>query len=94
MAQISMNLVDFKTTNLHHVFEECEKDAREISISTCGSELVGLIPLESILMAADYYIKRDRLLILDESNKIKLVIVFLNRIVCERLIFLTFFLVF
>ena len=32
------------------------------------------MPLESVLMAADYYIKRDKLLILEESLKVKMVI--------------------
>lgn len=73
MAQISMNLTDFLTTNLHQAFEECEKDAREINVSTCGSQIVGLIPLEAILASADYYIKKDNLLILEEENKVKLV---------------------
>jgi glutamate formiminotransferase/formiminotetrahydrofolate cyclodeaminase len=73
MAQISMNLTDFKTTNLHQAFEECNKDAKEINVSTCGSQIVGLIPLDSILDAADYYIKKDNLLILEEENKVKLV---------------------
>ena len=69
-----MNLVDYKTTNLHHAFEECKKDARNLNLAMCGSQIVGLIPLESILMAADYYIKRDGLLILEEENKVKLVV--------------------
>jgi len=73
MAQISMNLTDFKTTNLHQAFEECEKDASEINVSTCGSQIVGLIPLEAILASAEYYIKKDNLLILEEENKVKLV---------------------
>lgn len=68
-----MNLTDYKTTNLNQAFEECEKDAKEINVSTCGSQIVGLIPLESILMAADYYIKNENLLILDEDKKVKLV---------------------
>jgi glutamate formiminotransferase / formiminotetrahydrofolate cyclodeaminase len=74
MAQISMNLTDFKVTNIHQAFEECDKDARELNTSTCGSQLVGLIPLESILAAADHYIKKENLLILEEENKVKLVI--------------------
>lgn len=73
MAQVSMNLTDFRTTNLHHVFDEVEKDAKEINVSTCGSQIVGLIPLESILAAADYYIKKENLLILEEEKKVKLV---------------------
>lgn len=74
MAQISMNLVDFKTTNIHQAFEECEKDARELKVSICGSQIVGLIPLDSILMAAEYFIQKDSLLILEEENKVKLVV--------------------
>ena len=74
MAQISMNLTDFKTTNLHQAFDECEKDAKEICVSTCGSQIVGLIPLEAILAAAEFFIKRENLLILEEENKVKLVI--------------------
>ena len=68
-----MNLVDFKITNIHEAFEECERDARALNLATCGSQVVGLIPLESILIAADYYIKRDNLMILEEDQKVKMV---------------------
>ncbi len=44
-----------------------------MQVATCGSEIVGLIPLESILNAADFYIKKEKLLILEESQKVKLV---------------------
>ncbi len=59
---------------MHHVYEECVKDANEMNVSTCGSQLVGLVPLEAFLSAADYYIKNEKLLILEESQKVKLVI--------------------
>ena len=65
--------IDFKTTNINEFFEECQKDANEMQIATCGSEIVGLIPLESILMAADHYIEKEKLLVLEESQKVKLV---------------------
>ncbi|HEY3251494.1 MAG TPA: cyclodeaminase/cyclohydrolase family protein, partial [Ignavibacteria bacterium] len=39
-----------------------------------GSELVGLIPLEAMLMAATYYIQKEALFILDEKQKIRLVV--------------------
>lgn len=76
MAQISMNLTDFKITNLHHVFEECDKDAKQLKLATCGSQIVGLIPLESILQVAEFYIEKENLMILEEDNKVKLVRVF------------------
>jgi glutamate formiminotransferase/formiminotetrahydrofolate cyclodeaminase len=74
MAQVSMNLDNYKITPPHIAFEECAKDARELNLGVCGSELVGLIPLEAMLMAADYYIKKENLFILDEMQKIRLVI--------------------
>jgi glutamate formiminotransferase len=74
MAQITMNLNNYKVTPMHLAFEEAKKDASELGISLAGSELVGLIPLEAMLMAAEYYIERDGLFIYDESQKIKLVI--------------------
>jgi glutamate formiminotransferase/formiminotetrahydrofolate cyclodeaminase len=74
MAQVSINLDNYTITPPHVVFEECVKDAKELDLAVCGSELVGLIPLEAMLMAADYYMKKENLFILDEKLKIKLVI--------------------
>jgi glutamate formiminotransferase/formiminotetrahydrofolate cyclodeaminase len=74
MAQVSMNLDNYKVTAPHIAFEECVKDAKELNLAVCGSELVGLIPLEAMLMAADYYMKKENLFILDEKQKIRLVI--------------------
>lgn len=73
-AQVSMNLDNYKITPPHVAFEEIAKDARELNLAVAGSELVGLIPLEAMLMAADYYIEKEHLFILDEGQKIRLVI--------------------
>jgi glutamate formiminotransferase / formiminotetrahydrofolate cyclodeaminase len=74
MAQVSMNLDNYKISPPHIAFEECAAEARKLNLSACGSELVGLIPLEAMLMAADFYIKNENLFILDEKQKISLVI--------------------
>jgi len=74
MAQVSINLDNYKITPPHIVFEECVKDAKDLNLAVCGSELVGLIPLEAMLMAADYYIRKENLFIIDEQQKIRLVI--------------------
>ncbi len=39
-----------------------------------GSEIVGLVPLEPILMAAEYYIEKEGLFVLHESQKVRLAI--------------------
>jgi len=74
MAQVSINLDNYKITPPHVVFEECSKDARELNLAACGSELVGLIPLEAMLMAAEYYMEKENLFIIDEKQKIRLVV--------------------
>jgi len=74
MAQVSINLDNYKITPPHIAFEECTKDAKAMNLAVCGSELVGLIPLEAMLMAADYYIEKENLFILDERQKIRLAI--------------------
>jgi glutamate formiminotransferase/formiminotetrahydrofolate cyclodeaminase len=74
MAQVSINLDNYKITPPHIAFEECVKDAKELNLAVCGSELVGLIPLEAILMAAEYYIQKENLFVIDEKQKVKLAV--------------------
>lgn len=74
MAQISMNLTNYNVTPIHIAFEEAKKDADELNIALAGSEVVGLVPLEAMLQAADYYIEKENLFIIDEHQKIQLVI--------------------
>ena len=42
-------------------------------MAVVGSEIVGLIPLAPMLMAADYYVEKERLFVLHEHHKIRLV---------------------
>ena len=59
IAQISMNLIDIKTTPVHKAFDEvCEK-ARERGIRVTGSELIGIIPLQTLLDAGKYYLQKQ-----------------------------------
>ena len=74
LAQITVNLTDYKTTPIHVLFEEVKKDAAELNVGVAGSEIVGLVPLEAILMAADYYIARENLFVIDEDQKVRLAI--------------------
>jgi glutamate formiminotransferase/formiminotetrahydrofolate cyclodeaminase len=72
MAQVSMNLDDFKVTPPHVAFEEVVKEARALKLAVAGSEIVGLIPLQALLMAAEHYIEAEGLFIVDEKQKIRL----------------------
>ncbi|MBN2173631.1 MAG: glutamate formimidoyltransferase [Bacteroidales bacterium] len=60
IAQISMNLTDITVTPVHIAFDEvCEK-ARERGIRVTGSELVGVIPLNAMLDAGKYFLRKQQ----------------------------------
>ena len=54
-----MNLTNIKQTPIHIVFEEVCKKAQERGLRVTGSELVGLIPLKSMLDAGKYFLKKQ-----------------------------------
>ncbi|MCK5250024.1 MAG: glutamate formimidoyltransferase, partial [Spirochaetaceae bacterium] len=74
VAQVSVNLTNYRVTPMHILFEEAKREARELNVAVVGSEIVGLIPLDAILEAAEYYIEKENLFILDEDQKIRLVV--------------------
>ena len=74
LAQVSINLEDYETTPPHVAFEACVEEARALGLAVAGSELVGLIPLRAVLMAAEHYVEREGLFILDERQRIRLVV--------------------
>ena len=73
VAQVSTNLTDLDVTTLHQVFVEVEKDAKELNLAMIGSEIVGLVPLKPVLDAAEYFIAKEKLFILEEEQKVQLV---------------------
>jgi glutamate formiminotransferase/formiminotetrahydrofolate cyclodeaminase len=73
-AQISMNLTNYEVTPPHIAFESALNEARKLNVALAGSEIVGLIPLKAILLAADYFMQKENLMILEEEKKIKLVV--------------------
>jgi len=74
MAQVTVNLNNFHVTPIHVLFEEVKKEAAALNVGVAGSEIVGVAPLEALLMAADYYIARENLFIYEEDQKIRLAI--------------------
>ncbi len=55
-AQISFNLLDYRTSSLADVFEACCSEAEKLGCRVTGSELIGLAPLEALLMAGKRYV--------------------------------------
>jgi glutamate formiminotransferase/formiminotetrahydrofolate cyclodeaminase len=60
IAQISMNLTNISVTPLHIAFDEVCRKAEARGIRVTGSELVGLIPLQSMLDAGRYFLRKQR----------------------------------
>jgi glutamate formiminotransferase / formiminotetrahydrofolate cyclodeaminase len=56
VAQVSINLTNFHLTPPHIAFEEVKKEAASLDIEVTGSEIVGLIPREALLLAGKYYL--------------------------------------
>ncbi len=59
-AQISINFNNYKISTIHDVFDKACELAVERGIRVTGSELVGLIPKEALLMAGRHYLKKQR----------------------------------
>ena len=75
IAQISMNLTNITETPIHTVFEEVVKKASARGASVTGSELVGLIPLKSMVDAGKYFLKKqNRSIGIPEEDIIKIAI--------------------
>jgi glutamate formiminotransferase/formiminotetrahydrofolate cyclodeaminase len=60
IAQISMNLTNISVTPVHIAFDEVCRKADTRGIRVTGSELVGLIPLKSILDAGRYFLAKQQ----------------------------------
>lgn len=59
ISQISMNLTNINETPVHIVFQEVIKKADKRGVRITGSEIVGLIPLKSMLDAGKYFLKKQ-----------------------------------
>ena len=59
IAQLSINFTNYKISPPHIVFDEVIKEAEKIGLRVTGSELVGLIPKEAMLMAGRHYLKKQ-----------------------------------
>ena len=70
IAQVSMNLLNFREVNLHHVFEAVKEEADKLGVKVTGSEIVGLVPKESLILAGKFYDKK----VFDEEELVSIAI--------------------
>jgi glutamate formiminotransferase/formiminotetrahydrofolate cyclodeaminase len=75
IAQISMNLTNYKITSVHQAFDEVCRSAQSRGLRVTGSELVGLIPLSAMLDAGKHYLqKQNRSVGVSESELIHIAV--------------------
>jgi len=58
-AQVSINLLDYRTSPLHVVFETAREEAEKLGLLVTGSELVGLTPLAPVLEAGRHFLRKQ-----------------------------------
>ncbi|HEV8121994.1 MAG TPA: glutamate formimidoyltransferase [Candidatus Polarisedimenticolia bacterium] len=58
-AQVSINMTNFRGTPLHRVFEMVRSEAARYGAGIAGSEIVGLVPQDALVQAAEFYLKLE-----------------------------------
>ncbi|MFT4980789.1 MAG: glutamate formiminotransferase/formiminotetrahydrofolate cyclodeaminase, partial [Bacteroidia bacterium] len=75
VAQISLNLTNISITSMHVAFDTACQKATERGIRVTGSELVGLVPLQAMLDAGKFFLrKQQRSVGVSESELIKIAV--------------------
>jgi glutamate formiminotransferase/formiminotetrahydrofolate cyclodeaminase len=74
IAQVSMNLLNYKEVNLHHVFEAVKEEGEKIGATATGSEIVGLVPKDSLVLAGRFYSNKEGMDIKDKEGLVGLAI--------------------
>jgi glutamate formiminotransferase len=60
-AQVSMNLTDYRKTPIHRVVELIRREAQRYGVAIASSELIGMLPQDALLDAAQWYLQLDNL---------------------------------
>jgi glutamate formiminotransferase / 5-formyltetrahydrofolate cyclo-ligase len=56
-AQVTINVCDYKQVPLHRVFELVKREAARYGTAITGSEVIGLVPLDALVSAAEFYLQ-------------------------------------
>jgi glutamate formiminotransferase len=60
MVQVSMNLTNYEKTPIFRVFEAVRREAARHGVSVVESEIVGLVPAQALVGAAEYFLQLGR----------------------------------
>ncbi|OFX27198.1 MAG: glutamate formimidoyltransferase [Bacteroidetes bacterium GWA2_31_9] len=75
IAQVSMNITNVSVTPLHIAFDEICKKAAERGVRVTGTEIVGLVPLKTLIEAGKYFLRKQKRSVgVDDKELIKIAI--------------------
>lgn len=57
IAQVSINMTDFRVTPLYRVTELVKFEAKRYGVTVIGSEVIGLCPMKALIDSAEYYLQ-------------------------------------
>lgn len=56
IVQVSMNLVNYEKTAVYRAYEMVKMEAMRYGVPVVGSEVIGLLPMKSLIDCAEYYL--------------------------------------
>ena len=57
IAQVSINMINYTKTPMYRVFENVRFEAERYGVHIVGSEVIGVVPMDAMIDAAEYYLK-------------------------------------
>lgn len=57
IAQVSMNLVNYKKSSIYSVVELIKVEAKRYGVGVIGTEVIGLVPMDALVQSAEYYLQ-------------------------------------
>lgn len=57
IAQVSMNLVNYKKSSIYSVVEMIKFEAKRYGVNVIGTEVIGLVPMDALIQSAEYYLQ-------------------------------------
>jgi glutamate formiminotransferase len=57
IVQVSMNLVNYEKTAVYRAYEMVKMEAMRYGVPVVGSEVIGLLPMKSLIDCAEYYLQ-------------------------------------
>lgn len=59
IVQVSMNLTNYRETPISKAYEIVKREAEKFGVPVIGCEVIGLVPLDAIIDAAESYLKLE-----------------------------------